>query len=119
MNDRMAAQGIRFREFRQEDIPAHVDIRNRTTPDDPRTVERAEYFEKTYPPDNPRRRYAVESPAGKFIGQGVCEYPFMFVAPGVYFMWITIDPDWRGRGIAQAEHCSAAGCQILPVVAGG
>jgi len=102
MNDRLAAQGIRLRDFRFEDIPAMVDIRNRTTPDDPHTVERVEYFEKTYPADNPRLRYAVESPEGKFIGQGVCEYPFMFAAPGVYFVWITIEPDWRRRGIAQA-----------------
>ena len=102
MNDRLAAQGLRFRDFRFQDIPAMVDIRNRMMPDDPRTVERTEYFEKTYPPDNPRLRFAVENAEGKFIGQGVCEYPFMFVAPGVYFMWIAIDPDWRGRGIGQA-----------------
>ena len=54
MNDRLAAQGIHFREFRWEDIPAQVDIRNRDQPDDQRTVERQEYSKKTYPADNPR-----------------------------------------------------------------
>jgi mycothiol synthase len=102
MNAHLAAQGIRFREFRWEDIPALVDIRNRTQPDDPRTVERQEYFEKTYPADNPRLRYAVVKADEKFIGTGACEQPIGFNAPGVYFMGIVIDPDWRRRGIAQA-----------------
>ncbi len=35
MSDQLAAQGIRLREFRFEDIPAMVDISNRTWPDDP------------------------------------------------------------------------------------
>jgi mycothiol synthase len=102
MTDRLATQGIRFREFRWEDIPALVDIRNRTQPDDPRTVEHQQYFEKTYPADNPRLRYAVVNADEKFIGVGACENPIGFHAPGVYFVWITVDPDWRRRGIAQA-----------------
>src|SRR5512147_2473289 len=101
MNEQLAAQSIRFRDFRFEDIPALIDIRNRDQPDEPRTVERQEYFEKTYPADNPRLRYAVENAAGKFIGMGACEHPIGFQAPGVYFMWIVVDPDWRRRGIAQ------------------
>jgi ribosomal protein S18 acetylase RimI-like enzyme len=102
MNAHLAAPGIRFREFRWEDIPALVDIRNRTQPDDPRTVEHQEYFEKTYPADNPRLRYAVVNADEKFIGVGACEQPIGFNAPGVYFMGIVIDPDWRRQGIAQA-----------------
>ena len=102
MNDRLTAQGIRFREFRWEDIPAQVDIRNRDQPDNPLTVEQQEYFEKTYPADNPRLRYAVVSAADKLIGLGACERPIGIEAPGVYFMGIVVDPDWRGRGIAQA-----------------
>ena len=102
MNNRLAELGIRFREFRWEDIPALVDIRNRTQPDDLRTVERQEYFEKTYPADNPRLRYAVVNADETFIGVGACEHPIGFNAPGVYFMWITVDPDWHRRGIAQA-----------------
>jgi GNAT superfamily N-acetyltransferase len=102
MNDRLAAQGIRFREFRWADIPALVNIRNRDRPDEPRTVEHQEYFEKTYPADNPRLRYVVVNAAEQLIGMGACEHPIGFVAPGVYFMGIVIDPDWRRRGIAQA-----------------
>ncbi|CAG0935516.1 hypothetical protein TFLX_04357 [Thermoflexales bacterium] len=102
MYEHLAEQGIRFREFRSEDIPAWVDIRNRTAPDDLRTIEQVEYNEKTYPADNPRRRYAVENAAGKLIGLGACEQPLHLKVPGMYFMWITVDPDWRRRGIAQA-----------------
>ena len=101
MNTRLADQGIRLREYRREDIPAMVDISNRTWPDDPTTIENEEYFEKTYPPDNPRLRYAVENSRGQFIGAGTCLLPFWIEAPGVYMMWITIDPDWRRRGIGQ------------------
>jgi ribosomal protein S18 acetylase RimI-like enzyme len=102
MNERLAAQGIRLREFRWEDIPALVDIRTRTMPDHPGSQEHMEYFEKTYPADNPRLRYIVEKADGKCIGQGVCERPTFIIASGVYFMWIMIDPNWRRRGIAQA-----------------
>jgi len=102
MHERLAAQGIRFREFRWEDIPAQVDIRNRDQPDDPHTIERQEYFERTYPTDNPRRRYAVVNTADQLIGLGACERPIGFEAPGVYSLWIIVDPDWRRRGIAQA-----------------
>ena len=31
MDEQLAAQGIRFRDFRREDIPALVDIRTRTS----------------------------------------------------------------------------------------
>ena len=102
MDEHLSAQGVRFREFRWEDIPALVDIRTRTWPDNPGSREHMEYFEKTYPADNPRLRYVVERSDGKCIGQGTCERPFFIYAPGVYFMWILVDPDWRGRGIARA-----------------
>jgi ribosomal protein S18 acetylase RimI-like enzyme len=93
---------LRLRAFRFEDIPAMVDIGNRTWPDDPATVEEEEYDEKMYPPDNPRLRVVVENAAGQFIGMGACLRPFWMRAPGVYFMWMTLDPDWRRRGIGQA-----------------
>ena len=102
MTDRLTELGVRLRDFRSEDIPASVDISNRTWPDDPSTVEEEEYHEKTYPPDNPRLRLVVENAEGKFIGMGVCLRPFWMRAPGVYFMWIMLDPDWRRRGIGQA-----------------
>ncbi len=102
MDEPLAAQGIRFREFRWADIPALVEIRTRTSPENPGSQERMEYFEKTYPADNPRLRYIVENAAGKCIGQGSCERSTFISVPGMYFMWIIVDPDYRRRGIAQA-----------------
>ncbi len=102
MNDKLAAQGIRFRDYRPSDIPAFVEIANRIYPDDPNTVENEEYFESIYPPDNPRLRYAVENSEGKFIGTGTCLLPFWQQAPGVYMMWIAIDAPWRRHGIGRA-----------------
>ena len=58
MNDPLSPV-FHFREFRWDDIPAIVDISNRTWPDDPNTVEKEEYDERTYPADNPRLRVAV------------------------------------------------------------
>ena len=52
-----------------------VDIRNRDRPDEPGTIERREYFEKTYPADNPRLRYAVVNADDQLIGMGACEHP--------------------------------------------
>jgi ribosomal protein S18 acetylase RimI-like enzyme len=102
MADQLAAQGIRFRDFRWDDIPALVDIRTRTSPEHPGSQERMEYFEKTYPADNPRLRYVVENAEGKCIGLGTCERSTFISVPGMYFMWIVVDPDYRGRGIARA-----------------
>jgi ribosomal protein S18 acetylase RimI-like enzyme len=102
MDEPLAAQGIRFREFCWEDIPALVDIRTRTSLENPGSQERMEYFEKTYPADNPRLRYVVENAEGKCIGQGSCERSTFISVPGMYFMWIIVDPDYRRRGIAQA-----------------
>src|SRR5512143_3255140 len=101
MNTPFNYQGFHFREYRPGDIPANVEINNRVYPDDPSTVENEEYFESIYPPDNPRLRYAVENSAGKFIGVGVCVLPFWQSAPGVYMVWIVLDPDWRRRGIGR------------------
>ena len=100
--EELARQGIRFREFRFEDIRTLVDIRNRVYPDTPTTVETEEHFEAVYPKDNPRKRIAVESRDGQLIGFGDCMNPFWMKAPGVYTIWAIVDPDWRRRGIAQA-----------------
>lgn len=102
MNDRLAAQGIRFREFRWEDIPAFVEVRNRSFPDMPQTVESVEHFEHTYPPDNPRCRYAAETTQGEYVGSGYCDVPFWLDTPGVYRFYALVDPDWRRRGVGQA-----------------
>lgn len=102
MNTPLADQGIRFREFRFDDIPALVDLQNRIYPDRPTTIAQEEHFEKVYPQNNPRLRFAVETVDERFVGMGVCLNPFWMNAPGVYSMWGAVDPDWRGRGIGQA-----------------
>ena len=102
MDTHLSEQGIRFREYRFDDVPALVDILNRTYPDNPTTVENEEHFEKTYPADNPRLRFAVETGEGKFVGAGACLKPFWMNAPGVYDVFGIVDPDWRQRGIGQA-----------------
>jgi len=119
MTDRFAELGVRLRDFRSEDIPALVNIGNRTFPDDPTTIEEEEFNEKTFPKDNPRLRLVVENAAGKFIGMGVCLRPFWMIAPGVYFMWIMLDPDWHRHGLGQAllprleEYGRAQGAEKL------
>lgn len=102
MEDRLAAQGIQIREFQWEDIPAQVRIRNRLFPDTPQAVESVEHFEHTYPPDNPRCRYAVNNAAGTLVGLGVCDVPVWLDAPGVYRFYAMVDPDWQRRGIGRA-----------------
>ncbi len=102
MTDRLTALGLHLRDFRLDDIPASVNIGNRIWPDDPGTVEEEEYNEKTYPPDNPRLRLVVANAEDTLIGLGVCVRPFWMRAPGVYFMWIMLDPEWQHRGIGQA-----------------
>ena len=101
MTDRSAAASFPLREFRREDLPAFVEIRNRSFPDMPQTLESAEHFEHAYPPDNPRRRYAVGA-AGALVGVGVCDVPIWLDAPGVYRFYAIVDPAWRERGIGRA-----------------
>lgn len=102
MDTDVSVQGVQLREFRFDDIPAQVDILNRTYPDVPTSIEGEEHFEKAYPPNNPRLRLAVETSDHRFVGVGACLNPFWLKAPGVYWIWILIDPDWRRRGIGQA-----------------
>ena len=102
MTDRAAAGSFHLREFRREDLPAFVEIRNRTFPDKLQTLESAEHFEHAYPPDNPRRRYAVDDAAGTLVGVGVCDVPIWLDAPGVYRFYAIVDPAWRERGIGRA-----------------
>lgn len=102
MIDRLATAGLAVREFLWEDLPTFVELRNRCFPDMPQSLESVEHFEHTYPPDNPRCRYAVENAAGAFVGVGVCDVPFWLDAPGVYRFYAMVDPDWRRRGAGQA-----------------
>ena len=64
MKDPLAELGIRFRDFRPEDIPALVEVSNRTYPDEPTTVAQEEHWERIYPEGNPRRRIVAETAAG-------------------------------------------------------
>ncbi len=102
MVNQLIPQGFRFREYLSSDIPAFVEILNRSFPDNPRAIDKEEYFESIYPPENPRLRFAVENSAGQLIGTGTCLRPFWQHAPGVYMLGVTIDPDWRRRGIGRA-----------------
>lgn len=102
MDDRLSVLDVRLRDFRMEDIPALVEIFNRTWVDEPSTVAQEEHWEKSYPQDNPRLRYAVEAGDGRLIGLGNCMRPFWMDAPGVYTLDIVLTPEWRHRGIGQA-----------------
>jgi len=95
-------QDVRLREYRLEDIPALVDILNQTYPDEPTTVAQEAHWERSYPKDNPRLRYAVETGEGRFIGMGVCLNPFWMHAPGVYELYIVMAHAWQHRGIGRA-----------------
>jgi mycothiol synthase len=92
-----------LRDFQSTDIPALVSIVNRTYPDTPTTVEQEEYWERTYPQNNPRLRFTVETTGGTVVGQGSCMFPFwMQNSMGVYSIYAVVDPEWRGRGIGRA-----------------
>jgi RimJ/RimL family protein N-acetyltransferase len=101
MNDPLTSHDVRLREFRWADIPALVEILNRIYPDEPTTVAQEEHWEKSYPADNPRRRYAVETEDGRFIGVGDCMRPYWMQAPGVYTIYALVAPEWQRRGIGR------------------
>jgi len=94
--------GFRLRDFRVEDLAALTDLYNATYPDEPRTVAELEHWERIYPQDNPRLRFAAETEAGEFVGFGECMKPFWLDAPGVYSIYAVVAPQWRHRGIGQA-----------------
>lgn len=101
--DNTAPTPFRLRDYRPDtDIPALVALFNLEYPDEPMTVEQEEHDERSYPAGNPRLRFAVETDGGRFIGFGVCMFPFWMEAPGVYQIYGIVDPAWRGRGIGQA-----------------
>ncbi len=92
----------RFREYRAADIPALVEIYNVEFADEPTTVQQEQYWEASYPKDNPRLRLAVEDASGAFLGLGVCEKPFWGIIPGVYITWALVHPAHRRCGLASA-----------------
>jgi GNAT superfamily N-acetyltransferase len=94
--------GFRLRDFRVEDLPAVTDVLNATYPDEPTTLEEQEHWERIYPQDNPRLRFAAETEAGAFVGFGQCMNPFFLEAAGVYTIYAVVAPQWRHRGIGQA-----------------
>lgn len=93
---------FRLRDFRWDDIPALVAIGNLINPDEPGTVEQYEHWERTYPADNPRLRFTVESADGQVLGSGVCLRPYWGNIPGAYIIWADVHPAWRRRGVGQA-----------------
>ncbi len=90
----------RFREYRAADIPAYVETYNFEYADEPTTMQQEQYWEESYPKDNPRLRLAVEDARGKFIGFGDCEKPFWGIIPGVYVTYALVHPEHRRCGLA-------------------
>jgi ribosomal protein S18 acetylase RimI-like enzyme len=91
----------KVREYALEDIPAFVAVVNLEYSDEPTTIAQEEHWNRSYPPDNPRRRLAVEDEQGAFIGFGECARPFWGIAPGVYMLFIITRPGHRKRGIGR------------------
>ncbi len=92
----------RFREYLQSDILAWVEMYNLEYGDEPTTVEQEQYWERSYPQDNPRLRYALVDVDDRLLGLAVCEKPFWAIAPGVYMAYAFVHPAHRRRGIAAA-----------------
>lgn len=93
--------GWRVRDYTPADIPPYVALSNLEYSDEPTTLEQEEYWERTYPQNNPRQRLAVDDAAGDLIGIGVSLKPFWAIAPGVYNLFILVHPRERGRGIGR------------------
>jgi GNAT superfamily N-acetyltransferase len=94
--------GIHLRDFRVADLAALTVVYNETYPDEPTTLEEQEHWERSYPPDNPRLRFAAETAEGEFVGFGQCMKPFWLEATDVYTVYAVVAPRWRHRGIGQA-----------------
>jgi mycothiol synthase len=90
-----------IRAYGEADIPAWVEIVNLEYPDEPTTLEQEQYWERTYPGENPRLRLAIENGEGQLIAMGACEKPFWAIAPGVYTTVGAVHPSYRGQGIGQ------------------
>lgn len=101
MEQQIPSRPFRLRDFRVEDIPHEAAIHNCTYPDEPVTVEMVEHWERTYPQDNPRLRYAAEWDDGQMVAVGSCTHPIGMTTPGAYWVDVMVHPDFRHRGIGQ------------------
>jgi mycothiol synthase len=101
MNDERMSEWT-VREYQAADIPAWVEAYNAEYPDEPTTIEQEEYWERSYPQENPRLRMAVEDGSGQFTGMASCEKPFWAAAPGVYVCYALVRRDCRRQGIGRA-----------------
>ena len=72
MNHSPVSRPFQIRDFSPEDIPDFVEAINLVYPDEPTTIEQMEYWESSYPKDNPRLRAVAESQDGKTIGFAAC-----------------------------------------------
>jgi mycothiol synthase len=102
-SDPQASPSVALREYRPEDdTAAYVEIQNLIFSPERTTVEQELYWDSIYPQDNPRLRLTAENDAGLAVAMGVCLRPFWMIAPGVYWLGITVHPEWQRRGIGQA-----------------
>lgn len=102
MSNNQTSRPFQLRDFRPTDIPDFVEAINLVYPDEPSTVEQMEYWESSYPKDNPRLRAVAEWHDGKTIGFAACFNPFWMVTPGAYWLEMLVHPDYRRHGAGSA-----------------
>ena len=102
MSNYQTSRPFQLRDFRPTDIPDFVEAINLVYPDEPSTVEQMEYWESSYPKDNPRLRAVAEWHDGKTIGFAACFNPFWMVTPGAYWLEMLVHPDYRRHGAGSA-----------------
>lgn len=95
---------LHLRPFHEEDRPVLVDIRNRNFPDEPRTVERMAYSDRTWNAERYTRVRVVAERNGRIVGWGqVSHTPWRF-HPRKYELRLEVDPDLQRQGIGGAVH---------------
>lgn len=102
MIDRPVSLPFQLRDFSAADIPDFVETINLCYPDEPTTIEQMEYWESSYPQENPRLRAVAEWQGGKVAGFAACLNPFWIATPGAYWLELVVHPEFRRRGAGSA-----------------
>lgn len=97
-----STRAYHLRDFETQDIAPLTDILNAIYPDEPSTLEQNEYWERTYPADNPRLRRVAVADTGEVVGLAECQRPFWSNITDSYAVFVAVAPAWQGRGIGQA-----------------